>query len=47
VRIVPGFGISGDLPAIQLGVYTAEFVVGLAILILGIRRARTTRVTEG
>jgi Family of unknown function (DUF6518) len=47
VRIVPGFGISGDLPAIQLGVYATEFVVGLAILILGIRRARTARVTEG
>jgi len=47
VRIVPGFGISGDLPAIQLGVYAAEFVVGLAILILGLWRARAARVAEG
>jgi hypothetical protein len=47
VRIVPGFGISGDLPAIQLGVYAAEFVVGLTILILGLWRARAARVSQG
>jgi Family of unknown function (DUF6518) len=46
VRIVPAFGLSGDRPAIQTGVYLAEFVVGLAILMVGIRRARADRITQ-
>jgi Family of unknown function (DUF6518) len=47
VRVVPSFGISGDRPAIQLGVYAAEFLVGLTVLIVGISRSRTRQMTEG
>jgi len=46
VRIVPGFGLSADRPAIQLGVYAAEFVLGLAILIVGIARARARHAAD-
>ena len=44
VRIVGGWGLSGDTSSIALGVYAAEFVLGLClVLLVGTRRRAAAR----
>jgi hypothetical protein len=48
VRIIPRFGLSGSRPAIQTGVYAAEFLVGgIIVLAALIQTRKARRVDEG
>jgi len=39
VRLVPGWGLSNDASAVSMAVYTAEFILGLGLVLLAARRA--------
>ena len=39
VRMLPGWGLSADAGALRIAVYGAEFALGLALAVLGWRRA--------
>lgn len=40
VRIIPGWSLSADSSGISIAVYAAEFGLGLAVLVDGVRRSR-------
>jgi Family of unknown function (DUF6518) len=39
VRMVPGWGLSADRPAISIAIYAAEFSLGLAVVLLAVLRS--------
>ena len=43
VRLVPGWGITTDRGDVALGIYAAELVLGLVILLLAVRRSARGR----
>lgn len=47
LRLVPGWGLGSETRSIALGVYAAEFVIGLCVLVVATRPRPTRRLSSG